>query len=207
MATWMYVQHLVMLTTKKTPKLLIACPLWGEMTNGFPSQRGSNVESISMSWHHHVFMILHISVEVDIYIYILMLSCCFNCVKQAIIYIFYIYIFIYCMYCIYVGRWAYRTKWKKLSSSIQVTIYEVVYYNHWNVSVICTPPALCVVWNIVDKPVQHLYYLNLNTIFPCIRLSRDHCVFIMGFLYCIFSHYFLQVGLLLQHVTLFKSGD
>ena len=41
-------------TTNNTWWLYIAVPLWGETTNtgGFPTQRASNVESVSMSWYH-----------------------------------------------------------------------------------------------------------------------------------------------------------
>ena len=43
-------------TTKKTSKLYITDPLWGNppVTGRFPSQRATNVERISMSWHHHM---------------------------------------------------------------------------------------------------------------------------------------------------------
>ena len=41
-------------TTTKKLKPPITVPLWGEsITDGFPSQRASNVESIPMSRHHH----------------------------------------------------------------------------------------------------------------------------------------------------------
>ena len=41
-------------TTQK-PKFCITGPLWGEstVTSGFPPQRASNVESLSIAWHHH----------------------------------------------------------------------------------------------------------------------------------------------------------
>ena len=45
--------RLFMLTIKKTPKLCVTGPLWGEFTSGFPSQRASNAESFPMWWHHH----------------------------------------------------------------------------------------------------------------------------------------------------------
>ena len=41
---------------KKISKIIITGPLWGEssppVTGGFPSQRASNAQSVSMSWHH-----------------------------------------------------------------------------------------------------------------------------------------------------------
>ena len=42
------------LTTKKTSKFCITGPMWGESIghDGFPSQRLSNAESVSMSWRH-----------------------------------------------------------------------------------------------------------------------------------------------------------
>ena len=42
-------------SANKTSKLNITGPLWGEstITGGFPSQRHSNAENISMSWSHH----------------------------------------------------------------------------------------------------------------------------------------------------------
>ena len=44
------------LTTKKISKLCMAGPFKGKqlMISGFPSQRASNVESVSISWHHLV---------------------------------------------------------------------------------------------------------------------------------------------------------
>ena len=44
---------LLKLIGKKTPKLYIT--LWGHSTGGLHSQRASNVENVSMSWHHHYF--------------------------------------------------------------------------------------------------------------------------------------------------------
>ena len=43
------------MTYKKTAKFHIAGPLRGEslVTGGFPSQRTSKAESVSMSWRHH----------------------------------------------------------------------------------------------------------------------------------------------------------
>ena len=44
------------LTTKSKSKPRISVPLWGNppTTGGFPSQRATNVENVSMSWRHHV---------------------------------------------------------------------------------------------------------------------------------------------------------
>ena len=45
------------LSTNKSLKLCIAGSLWGKppVTGGFPSQRASDVERVSMSWCHHAF--------------------------------------------------------------------------------------------------------------------------------------------------------
>ena len=47
--------NLFKLTSNKTRKLHVNVHLLGEqlVTGGFPTQRASNAESISMSWHHH----------------------------------------------------------------------------------------------------------------------------------------------------------
>ena len=42
-----------------TWKLYIAGPLWCDrnpLTDGFPSQRASDVESVAISWHHDVHL-------------------------------------------------------------------------------------------------------------------------------------------------------
>ena len=48
------------LTTQNTTKLRTDVPLCegnSSMAGGFPSQRVSNAESVSMAWHHHGFVI------------------------------------------------------------------------------------------------------------------------------------------------------
>ena len=39
----------------KQPYFCTGCPLWGDtpVTDGFPAQRSSNIESVSISWRHH----------------------------------------------------------------------------------------------------------------------------------------------------------
>ena len=56
----LFFTSLLWLTRNKISKFYITDPFWGESTSGFPSQRVSNVENISMSWHHHD-KIVHIS--------------------------------------------------------------------------------------------------------------------------------------------------
>ena len=56
--------NLLRVATMKIPKLCITAPLEEESTDsskGFSSQRASNAESISMSWHHHVIFMLRFS--------------------------------------------------------------------------------------------------------------------------------------------------
>ena len=50
-----FLHILLRLISKKTPKLCIISLMWGETTSHWWwfSQRACNMESISMSWHHH----------------------------------------------------------------------------------------------------------------------------------------------------------
>ena len=56
----LFVQKLILysLTTKKSPKLCITGPLCWESTtsDGFPAQRASSAEIVSMSWYHHAVL-------------------------------------------------------------------------------------------------------------------------------------------------------
>ena len=50
-----FFNSLFRVTSKKTskPLLLVLCEGNPPVTGGFPSQRASNMESVSMLWHHH----------------------------------------------------------------------------------------------------------------------------------------------------------
>ena len=57
LATRQFVQQLAQINNIKTPpKSRISGPLWGipSVTGGFPSQRASNTESVSISWRRHI---------------------------------------------------------------------------------------------------------------------------------------------------------
>ena len=56
-ASWLF-RHLCRLTSKETSKLCIIVPLW--MADAFFSQKASNAESVSISWHYCV----HSTVEI-----------------------------------------------------------------------------------------------------------------------------------------------
>ena len=57
LANWMFIQQLIQANTEANIKDPHYWPLWGEsngnLTGGFPLQRASNVEIISMAWRHH----------------------------------------------------------------------------------------------------------------------------------------------------------
>ena len=76
--TWLLVQQLVEAATNKISKHCSTAPLCWESAGDwyhwwFPSQRISNVESVSISWLHHTgscYLLKWISEILDIYVYL-----------------------------------------------------------------------------------------------------------------------------------------